>query len=42
MPSMQEDRREALISAARLARVSPGLDCDETAAAADGAARAPA
>ncbi len=35
---MQEERREALIHAAWLARVSPGLDYDETAAAADAAA----
>jgi len=35
---MQEDRRKALIHASQLARVSPGLGYDETAAAADAAA----
>ena len=38
MLSLQEARREALIRAAKLARVSPGLDCDEAAIAADAAA----
>ncbi|RJO62130.1 MAG: hypothetical protein C4542_04990, partial [Dehalococcoidia bacterium] len=38
MPSLQEERREALIRAAQLARVSPGLDYDEAAVAADAAA----
>ena len=38
MPSMQEDRREALIRASQLARVRPGEGYDEAAAAADAAA----
>jgi hypothetical protein len=36
--SREEDRREALIKAARLARVRPGLDYTEAAIAADAAA----
>jgi len=38
MQSKEEDRREALIRASKLARVSPGLDYDEAAIAADAAA----
>ncbi len=38
MPSMQQSRREALISAAQLARVRPGADYDEAAIASDAAA----
>ena len=38
MPSKEEDRREALIKAARLARVRPGADYDEAAETADAAA----
>ena len=36
--ALEEERREALIKAAALARVRPGLDYDETAVAADAAA----
>ena len=38
MTTNVEDRRQALIKAAKLAHVRPGLDYDETAAAADCAA----
>jgi hypothetical protein len=38
MPSKEEDRREALIRAAQLARVRPGLDYDEAVDASDAAA----
>jgi hypothetical protein len=38
MPSMQQSRREALISAAQLARVRPGADYDESAITSDAAA----
>ena len=39
MPSDAENRRDALIRAARLARVGPGADYDEAAACADAAAQ---
>jgi hypothetical protein len=38
MTSNEEDRREALVRAARLARVQPGWDFDEAAIASDAAA----
>ena len=38
MPSKEENRREALIKAAQIARVRPGQDYDEAAIAADAAA----
>jgi hypothetical protein len=38
MPSKEEERREALIQAAKMAHVNPGMDYDEAALAADAAA----